>query len=258
MEKSKILEICCGSYEDALTAYKCGAQRIELNSALHLGGLTPSLASLQLTKKNTNLKVICMVRPRGGGFCYSDEDFEVMKTDGELLMQNGADGLAFGFLTIQSDHKNNKHNGTKIDLERTKTLIEICHNYNGEAVFHRAFDCVADPFAATEELISLGAQRILTSGQEKNAWDGRDLIATLQKKYGSKIEFLAGSGIDETNALELLKATGIYQLHSSCKAWNSDFTSKNNSISFDYNPLLHANEYEIVSAIKIKKILKFF
>ena len=91
----KIVEICCGGYEDALAAYRGGAKRIELNSALYLGGLTPSLAALILTKRNTDLKVIAMVRPRGAGFCYSDADFEVMEADAELLLKNGADGIAF-------------------------------------------------------------------------------------------------------------------------------------------------------------------
>ena len=88
----RIIEICCGSYEDALNAYHGGAKRIELNNALHLGGLTPSLATLKLTKKNTNLKVITMVRPRGAGFCYNEIEFEVMKEDAKSLLENGADG----------------------------------------------------------------------------------------------------------------------------------------------------------------------
>ena len=94
----RIIEICCGSYEDALNAYYGRAKRIELNSALHLGGLTPSLATLKLTKKNTNLKIITMVRPRGAGFCYNEIEFEVMKEDAKSLLENGADGIAFGCL----------------------------------------------------------------------------------------------------------------------------------------------------------------
>ena len=99
----RVIEICCGSYYDALMAYKGGAKRIELNSALYLGGLTPTLASLIMTKENTDLKVICMVRPRSAGFCYLDEDYEVMLRDAELLLKNGADGIAFGFLDENSE-----------------------------------------------------------------------------------------------------------------------------------------------------------
>ena len=93
-----MIEICCGSYEDALNAYYGGAKRIELNSALHLGGLTPSIGSLKLTKNTTNLKVICMVRPRGAGFCYTDIEFKQMMIEAKDLLENGADGIAFGFL----------------------------------------------------------------------------------------------------------------------------------------------------------------
>ena len=93
-----MLEICCGSYYDALQAASGGAGRIELNCALHLGGLTPSLASLELVKEHCNVKVIAMVRPRGGGFCYSEDDFNVMLRECEHLVRHGADGIAFGCL----------------------------------------------------------------------------------------------------------------------------------------------------------------
>ena len=93
-----MLEICCGSYYDAMQAASGGAGRIELNCALHLGGLTPSLASLELVKEHCNVKVIAMVRPRGGGFCYSEEDFNVMLRECEHLVRHGADGIAFGCL----------------------------------------------------------------------------------------------------------------------------------------------------------------
>ena len=173
----KVLEICCGSYEDALAAYRGGAKRIELNSALYLGGLTPSLGTLQLVKENTNLKVIAMVRPRGAGFCYSEADFETMKMDAEILMENGADGIAFGCLD---------ENG-EIHTEQTKEIINIIKKYHGEAVFHRAFDCVKNPLESMETIIALGVDRVLTSGLKEKAPEGIELIAKLQKRYGDKI-----------------------------------------------------------------------
>ena len=114
-----MIEICCGSYEDALNAYYGGAKRIELNSALYLGGLTPSVASLKLIKETTDLKVICMVRPRGGGFCYSDSEFKQLLGEAKDLLENGADGLAFGFL----------RENREIDLEKTKILISLIKDY---------------------------------------------------------------------------------------------------------------------------------
>lgn len=109
------VEVCCGGFYDARQAYLGGADRIELNSALHLGGLTPTVGSLILTKRNTNLKVVTMVRPRAGGFCYSDEDFEVMIMDTLFMLENGADGIAFGCLTEDGE----------IDVEKSKKIIHM-------------------------------------------------------------------------------------------------------------------------------------
>ena len=150
----KIVEICCGSYEDALAAYRGGAKRIELNSALYLGGLTPSVGTLLLTKKHTDLNVVAMVRPRAAGFCYSDTDFEVMEQDTELLMKNGADGIAFGCLDAQA----------RLHEAQIRKIVQIIDRYHGEAVFHRAFDCVQDQDSAMEALIDMGICRVLTSG----------------------------------------------------------------------------------------------
>ena len=154
----RLVEICCGSYEDALNAYKGKAKRIELNSALYLGGLTPSLASLKLTKKNTNLKVITMVRPRGAGFYYNDIEFEVMKEDARCLLENGADGIAFGCLN---------EDGT-IHEKQTKEMIDIIKEYQGEVVFHRAFDCVKDPYVSIELLSRSYSNKWLKT--KSNGW----------------------------------------------------------------------------------------
>lgn len=242
----KIIEICCGSYYDALESYKGGAKRIELNSALYLGGLTPSLGSLKLTKENTDLKVICMVRPRAGGFTYNQKDIEVMFYDAEILMENGADGLAFGFLNEDAT----------VNKNLTKKMVDLIHKYNGEAVFHRAFDCVEDPEKGIEELIEIGVDRLLTSGLKEKAWDGRDMIAHLQKRYGDRIEILAGSGINEKNAVELMKKTGIYQIHSSCKAWINDPTASAANVSYSYASVPNENKYDVVSMEKVKSLVK--
>lgn len=242
----KILEICCGSYEDAYNAYKGGAKRIELNSALHLGGLTPSLATLLLTKENTDLSVISMVRPRGAGFNYTDAEFEVMKMDAEILMKNGSDGLAFGFLTSDGE----------IDIERTLEIVKIIKKYNGEAVFHRAFDCVKDPYKTIEKLIEIGIDRILTSGLEPKAIEGKEVIKNLQEKYGNKIELLAGSGVNINNMDEIMDYTGINQVHSSCKSWVEDKTTSNNNVSYSYAPSPNEMKFDMVSTELVKKMVE--
>ena len=241
-----IIEVCCGGYYDALQAYKGGAKRIELNSALHLGGLTPTIGSLILTKQNTDLKVICMDRPRSAGFHYDEIDFETMKADAHALMRNGADGIAFGCLDAEGN----------IDVEQTRQIIEIIRNYHGEVVFHRAFDCVADPYQSIEILIDLGVDRILTSGLKAKAMQGKDLIRDLQKKYGDRIELLAGSGMNASNAKEMMDDTGIFQVHSSCKNWKYDPTTTGQEVSYGFAASPHDNDYDVVDETLVRQLVE--
>lgn len=229
----KTVEICCGSYYDALQAKQGGARRIELNSALHMGGLTPSLATLLKVKENTDLEVICMVRPRGAGFCYSEEDFEIMKLDAEILLDNGADGIAFGCLDEEGD----------INIIQTREMVDIIKSYHKTAVFHRAIDCVNDIDQSMNILITLGVDRILTSGLQKKATHGKEMIKYLQDAYGESIEILAGSGINALNAKKIINYTGINQIHSSCKDWMLDPTTSRDEVDFSF----HGDEYDVVS-----------
>lgn len=219
-----ILEICCGSFEDVKTAYENGADRVELNSAIYLGGLTPSLANVICAKEQCKIPVVTMVRPRGGGFCYSDEEYQTMILDTKILLSHGTDGVAFGFLK----------NDRTLDIERTKEMIELIHEQGKEAVFHRAFDCIDCQREAVEQLIELGADRILTSGGAPEAWTGREQLKLLQKEYGRQIAILAGSGVNEKNVSGLLEFTGINQVHSSCKSWKKDTTATNGRVDFSY------------------------
>ncbi|MDQ0360104.1 copper homeostasis protein CutC [Breznakia pachnodae] len=239
---NNLLEVCCGSFEDALQADKAHAQRIELNSALYLGGLTPSLGSLIKTKTLTNIKTVCMVRPRAGGFCYSNDDIEVMFTDAILLLENGADGLAFGFL--------NEDSTIKYDL--TKKMIDLIHSYQKEAVFHRAIDVSKNYEESIKALIELGCDRILTSGSYATVNEGKDIMKSAYETYGSKIEFVMGSGVNENNAQQLIDYTGIHQVHSSCKGFKEDPTTSNQHVSYQY---LDSNNYEVVDIDKVKAIL---
>ena len=241
----RIIEVCCGSYDDALASYRGGAKRIELNSALYLGGLTPSLASLILTKKNTDLKVITMVRPRAAGFCYRDEEFETMKLDVTLMLENGADGIAFGCLTKDSE----------IDVKQTKEIVDIIKSFNKEVVFHRAFDCARDVDKAMNTLIELGVDRVLTSGLKPKAMDGIEMIKYLQDKYGDRIEILAGSGMNASNAKEMMDRTGISQVHSSCKGWRNDATTSGKYVNYCYAGDPHQNDYDVVDEELVRKIV---
>lgn len=244
---NKIIEVCCGSYEDCLNAAAGKANRIELNSALHLGGLTPAVGTLKLVKAEVDLPVICMVRPRGAGFCYSEAETRAMMADAEELLKAGADGIAFGFL----------HQDGSLEEQKNQAMITLIHQYGKEAVFHRAFDCVKDPYATMEKLIALGVDRVLTSGLQAKAYDGRELIQSLQKQYGDQIQILAGSGVNAGNAKELMEITGISQVHSSCKAWLLDPTTHiNPGVSYAYASDDLANCYDVVSQELVEKIVK--
>lgn len=238
------IEICCGSYEDALAAARGGAERIELNSALALGGLTPSAACLRMVKRCTDLLVVSMVRPRGAGFCYTEAQTEQMFEEARELLENGSDGLAFGFLTEDRC----------VDLEKTGRMTELIHSYGREAVFHRAFDCTEDPVRAIEELIGLGADRILTSGQQEKAEQGKELLRQLQAAYGSRIQLLAGSGVNAGNARALAEYTGIRQLHSSCRYWERDVTTVGEGVNYSIAPAPHERDYDRVSERLVREL----
>lgn len=241
----RIIEVCAGSYYDVVQAYRGGADRVELNSALHLGGLTPSVGSLVLAKRHTGMKIITMVRPRGAGFHYNEEDFEVMLADVKSMLDNGADGIAFGCLDVNGN----------IDMEQNKQIIALIKQAGKEAVFHRAYDCASNPYKAMETLIELGVDRVLTSGLEAKAMQGKELIKELQERYGASIEILAGSGMNASNAKEMMDYTGIHQVHSSCKAWESDPTTTKNNVTYAYAEGEHTNCYDVVSEELVRKIV---
>lgn len=243
---NRIIEVCCGSFSDAVQAAAGGAERIELNSALALGGLTPTVSVLSMIKVALPLKVIAMVRPRGAGFCYTGEEFRVMEAECRMLLDHGADGIAFGCL--QAD--------ASLDLERNRRLAEMIHQAGGEAVFHRAFDCTDEPEAVMEQLIGLGVDRVLTSGQKPTAMEGKDLIQKLQRRYGAEIQILAGSGVNGGNARELMDYTGITQVHSSCKTWRTDPTTIHGEVSYSMASGEHAEMYDVVSAELVRDLIK--
>jgi len=202
-----LLEICCGSIDDAIEAEKGGAERVELCSALFLGGLTPSLGTIQEAKRRLKIPIMVMVRPRGGGFAYSEAEFASMERDAEAAVGNGADGVVFGIL--QSD-------GT-IDIPRCRRLRRLIGE--GQAVFHRAFDVTPDPVEALEQLVDLGITRVLTSGQKDSVPEGVELIKKLIERAGSRIEILPGGGIQAWNMKEMIERIGCAQVH--LTAWGT-------------------------------------
>lgn len=242
MKKNVSVEVCAGSVEDCIKARRAGADYIELNNAIHMGGLTPSLATLVEAKKVTDIPLIAMVRPRGGGFYYNEVEKRTMLEDAKYLLEYGADGLVFGFL----------NEDCSVDKEMTKKFVDLCHDHSVDAVFHRAFDRTSDPFEAIEVLIELGVDRILTSGLKPTADQGIDLLSELQNKYGDKIELLVGSGVNSSNVETIMKQTNINRVHSSFKSWFTDGTTAGDNVSYSYSD---EGDYEGVDYDKLKEFM---
>ena len=182
-----IIEICLESVESVIAAEKGGADRVELCSDLFEGGLTPTIGTVKTALRKSNIKINAMIRPRGGDFCYSDEEFEVMKEDIRAFKETGINGIVFGILTPEGD----------VDVKRSKEIIELARPL--AVTFHRAFDMTRDPYKSLEELIELGVDRVLTSGQEATVPEGADLLEELVQIAGDRIIVMPGCGITERN-----------------------------------------------------------
>ena len=205
MKRAK-LEVCCGNINDVIAIKDLDFDRIELNSALELGGLTPSIETLKAAKELTDKPICCMVRTRTAGFKYSKEEIAVMQEDAKLLIENGADGIVFGFLDEDD----------RIDIAALKEMRVITKGK--ELVFHKAFDLIKDKEEALEILIANGVDRILLMNEKDEDFeDALARISTYQAKYGAKIQLLPGGGVTEDNICHVLKVTGASQVHGTFK-----------------------------------------
>ena len=238
-----LVEVCCGGIDDCLTAIKCNADRIELNSALEMGGLTPSLSVLRKVKSLTDIPICCMVRPRGYGFCYSAEEYEIMKADARLLIENGADGIVFGFL----------HEDGTLDVERTREFVSFIKPK--QAVFHKAFDAIEDKDKAILQLIDCGVDRILTSGGAvyPDIDKGLAVMNRYNSLYHDQITILPGGGVRAHNAAEILRKTGCRQIHMTAKELKLDtstYTTDNDPAEYSYVAVSEKNLLEIMNEIR--------
>lgn len=227
-------EICTDSLEGALAAERHGAQRIELCSALSIGGLTPSFGLIQQCTKKSNIQVHTMIRHKEGGFQYDINDVEMMESDISMAKKSGAHGVVFGILDKNFEISNfNDH------------LLKYAKSLDLEVTFHRAFDFVSDYDSAIKKIISFGFDRLLTSGLQPTAIKGLDVITKLQSNYGQNIQIMAGSGINEINALEIA-SSGIDNIH---------FTARKN---VDIEIELSMGELTVVDEEKIGGIISQF
>lgn len=237
---SILLEIIATAADDCAAIEQAGGDRIELCSALTLGGLTPSAALVQRAREATQLPIMMMLRPRAGGFCYSAAEFTQMALDLKFGLAAGVDGFVFGCLNAD---------GT-VDQRRTAHLVKLAAGR--QTVFHRAFDVTPDPFAALESLMALGVTRILTSGQQPTAWEGADLIQQLVERAAGRIEVLPGSGVRAEQVAALVQRTGVSQLHASASRAELDSsTHARPKLNFGGTAADNGEHYRVVDPAQV-------
>jgi copper homeostasis protein len=196
-----VLEICAYSIDDAVSAQAAGTDRVELCANRAEAGTTPARDDIGVARKKLNVKLYVMIRPRGGDFVYSEAEFAAMKRHIEICRTVGIDGVVLGILLP---------NGA-IDKMRCSELLKLARPM--EVTFHRAFDVAADPVQALEDIIEIGCQRILTSGQANSAMEGAEAIAKLVQQARERITIISGGGIRAENLAQLMRVTGAREFH---------------------------------------------
>ena len=226
MKANKIeLELCTDSVEGAEMASTFGLNRIELCSALSEGGLTPSYGLIKAVRESANCEIHLMIRPYGGPFQMDSKALNLAETDMERAADLGVEGVVFGLLT--------EDNG--LDLKHNARLLSKAKGLGLQCTFHRAFDFVSSPKNALEQLIDLGFDRLLTSGQKDKAIDGLDLLLDLVNQSSGRIQVMAGSGVNAQNARAFLEA-GIRHLHFTSHQINAPFEQLSMGQKFEPNP----------------------
>lgn len=228
------LEICAGSLRSALAAQEGGADRIELCDNLSVGGTTPSYGMIKTCRSLLKIPVFPIIRPRGGDFIYSEEEFEVMKQDIICCRELGCEGVVFGVLRAE---------GT-VDIQHCAELVNLAGDM--EITFHRAFDSCHDLEKGLEDVISLGFHRILTSGGQLYAENAIPTLKRLVKQAGSRISIMPGSGITDKNLLQIAMETDAFEFHTTAKKRLSRPGHSSTGTSFLYE----------TDASKIKKMMQ--
>lgn len=203
--KHYTFEICANSAESCVAAQAGGAHRVELCASMPEGGTTPSFGEIKLARKLIDIRLHVIIRPRGGDFLYSPLELDIMEEDICMARQAGADGVVFGCLTPEGD----------LDMPSMKRLMKVSEGM--PVTFHRAFDYVRKPNHVMEQLIDLGVNRILTSGQQPTAIQGAGLLAELVRQAAGRIVIMPGCGVNEWNIAELATCTGASEFHFSAR-----------------------------------------
>ncbi len=235
------LEVIGFNIESCIIAQSSGADRIELCDNPGEGGTTPSYGFIQAARKKLSIELYPIIRPRGGDFFYSREEFDIMKKDVILCKDTGCDGIVIGMLN---------DDGT-VDKESCTKLIELAYPLG--VTFHRAFDRTIDPFKAMEDIIEIGCERILTSGQKPTIMEGIDLVAQLIEKADEQIIIMPGSGVRSSNIADIANRTGAREFHTSARTL---MAGKMKFISKTMNEDLQSVSVEEDEIRKIKKLIQ--
>ncbi len=247
MKNNFHIEICANSVESCIQAEKGGASRVELCASIPEGGTTPSLGMIKIARKLIDIDLNVIIRPRGGDFLYSDIEHKIMLQDIKAIRKMGVNGIVIGSLTANGD----------IDMIKNRELIEASEGMS--VTFHRAFDMCRNPFESLENIIELGCNRLLTSGQKSKAIEGVGLIQKLIEQASNKIIIMPGSGINQNNIKEIAKKTGAKEFHLSArKPQKSKMIFRNPKINMG-GTCITINEYQqdTTSADEVARTRKY-
>ena len=244
MNQSLTLEVCVDSVESALAAERGGAHRVELCSSLFDGGVTPSAGLIATVRQTISIGLHVMIRPRGGDFCYSNDEFQIMQRDILMAKQLGADGVALGILDLDG----------KVEVDRTRQLVDLAAPL--KVTYHRAFDMSSDLFASLRDLQTIGVHCVLTSGGKESAAEGADTLKRLVEAASDTIAIMAGCGIEDHNVSTLIERTGVREIHASLKSpIPSPMRYRNDRISMGAE---RGREYQrfVVDHQKVQRLLQ--
>lgn len=242
----RVIEVCANSVESSAKAQEGGADRVELCAGIPEGGTTPSYGEIMVAArllKTTRLHVI--IRPRGGDFLYSPHEVEIMKYDINMARYLGVKGIVIGCLTADGN----------VDVNMIKQ--ELLPFAGGMTkTFHRAFDVCRDPFEALEQIIDMGFDRILTSGQAATAEEGIPLIRQLVERAAGRIIIMPGCGVNASNIGKIAAETGATEFHLSARSKvESGMQYRNPRVSM--GGTVHIDEYSrlVTDPAKVREVL---
>lgn len=225
MERDKcLLEVCAVSFSSAKAALAGGAARVELCSALELGGLTPSAGFVRQVCAIPSLLTHVLIRPRSGDFCYNADESQIMIRDIEMMCEWGVDGVVVGAL---------KEDGC-LDVPLMKEMMKAARGVS--VTFHRAFDVCAHPETVMEQLIDMGVDRILTSGRMNSAEEGIHQIRSFVEQANGRISIMPGCGVTAENVHKIVSNTRVKEIHASAKhVVNGTMLYHNSNVLFGRN-----------------------